>query len=899
MLPYVSVVVPFRNATAWLGDCLASLRDQQGVNLELIAVDDGSTDRSSDLVLYLSRNAPWQLRLLNSGGSGVSAARNLGWRTAGAELVAFLDADDLAYPGRLAEQAALLIDAPHLDHCLCGWQRLSVSGLPLVDVRPWLDGAGFSHELALSHKAVLPSAWMLRRSALERLGGFDPLLDQAEDVDLLLRLAASGGEGAWLERLACGYRIHPAGASRQLSSQARGLLYVIERHLSRSHEPAIPAALAFQVRYSTRAWLGWQAWAGGEPDRAQELWSTALGLSPLPPALTWVHLLESVERSALAEGRGEEAALLMADPLWTRLESIWCRRTFSSRPLPYQDGALPESVWREVLAAATNQGLVRWRSNLIAQLGPHPSQSPWWPERLRQGLAPVDALRPLRQRLLSWIEQLLGWQPDDLSQGSESLRMELAALLFTWAVLVWPEARRVAYARLEQSVAIWPNRQSLLALGRLQRVNSPAGAAGLVQLASRLPPLAAPLPELPNSLAYWERPGHRFDSCHGPQCAACINADLRDWPVEALAAGLVRWHAPVADQATLQIEDDTPIPVRELAWGRAWLRPPLTTLWQSNHAVAVASADGAPILDLCRRYPQPWLSCNQPAADPEPAPASAPLRLDAAVLAVADLSAETYYHWLLEHLPRLGLALEALAADPDLPRLLIWHNGGHGALVAEALQNRLGLPAERLIDARLHPYIQASRLLVPNFPSPFGWPAAKVQRWLRRFLLGDAALTPPSPTGPRLWLQRGEAKGRRPVWGERETLAQVAERWQLTVVNPAQLTLFEQANLLATASVVISAHGSALANLVFAAPGTRVLELHQPRYAPPYFHSIAQYGRLDLFRSAQPSVAPELLQDLFYEGPGLEPIQLEPSLVEAALFEVLKVESHGGLGNLI
>jgi hypothetical protein len=78
-----------------------------------------------------------------------------------------------------------------------------------------------------------------------------------------------------------------------------------------------------------------------------------------------------------------------------------------------------------------------------------------------------------------------------------------------------------------------------------------------------------------------------------------------------------------------------------------------------------------------------------------------------------------------------------------------------------------------------------------------------------------------------------------------------------------------------------------------------VLELHQPRYAPPYFHSIAQYGRLELFRSAQPSVAPELLQDLFYEGPGLEPIQLEPSLVEAALFEVLKVGSHGGLGNLI
>ena len=891
MLPYVSVVVPFRNATAWLGECLASLRCQQGVNLELVAVDDGSTDCSSDLVISLSRGAPWQLRLLQSGGGGVSAARNLGWRAAAAELVAFLDADDLAYPGRLAAQAALFTDAPQLEHCLCGWQRLSVSGQPLVEVCPWLQGAGFSHELALTYKAVLPSAWMLRRSVLDRLGGFDPTLHQAEDVDLLLRLAASGSAGAWLEQVACGYRVHPSGASRQLRAQARGLLFVIERHLARSHDPPIPAALAAQVRYTTRAWLGWQAWAGGDPDRAQELWTTALGLSPLPPALTWVHLLENVERSGLGEGRREEASRLLADPLWARLEALWCRRMLSSRPLPYRDGTQPHSAWREVLAAASNQALLRWRSSLIEQLGPDPSQSPWWSERLRRGLAPDDALRTLRLRVLSWIEQLLCWQPDDPLQGSESLRRELAAVLLAWAVLVWPEARRAAYARLEESAAIWPNRQTLLALSRLQRSNSPSGAAGLAQLASRLPPLAAPVPELPTSLAYWERPQHRFDSCHGPQCSACINADLRHWRAESLGSVLVRWHAPVNDQSQLlQIEADAPLPVRELAWGRAWLRPPLTNPWQSSHAVAVATADGLPILDLCRRYPQPWLSCNQPASDPEPEPSFPPLRLEAAVLAVVDLSAETYYHWLLEQLPRLGLALEALAGDPDLPRLLIWHNGGHGASVSEALRQRLGLPSERLLDARLHPHIQARRLLVPDFPSPFGWPAPRVQRWLRRFWLGEAAPTRPCPGGIRLWLQRGDAKGRRPVGGEAETLAKLAHLG-LTVVNPARLTIAEQAKLVASAAVVISPHGSALANLVFAAPGTRVLELHQPRYAPPYFHGIAQYGRLDLFRSVQPSVAPESLQELFYEGASLEPIQLEPQLVEPALVKVLNADS--------
>jgi capsular polysaccharide biosynthesis protein len=128
------------------------------------------------------------------------------------------------------------------------------------------------------------------------------------------------------------------------------------------------------------------------------------------------------------------------------------------------------------------------------------------------------------------------------------------------------------------------------------------------------------------------------------------------------------------------------------------------------------------------------------------------------------------------------------------------------------------------------------------------------------------------------------------VGGEAETLAKLAHLG-LTVVNPARLTIAEQAKLVASAAVVISPHGSALANLVFAAPGTRVLELHQPRYAPPYFHGIAQYGRLDLFRSVQPSVAPESLQELFYEGASLEPIQLEPQLVELALVKVLNADS--------
>jgi glycosyltransferase involved in cell wall biosynthesis len=167
------------------------------------------------------------MRLLQAGSRGVSAARNLGWRAARYSLVAFLDADDLALPDRLQHQAAMFMADPDLQHVLCGWQRIDAQGRALAAVRPWEEGAGFSTREALRHKAVLPSAWMLRREALEAVGGFDVTLQQAEDVDLLLRLARSGHSGAWVPEVLCGYRVHEAAASRRARPQARALSLVV------------------------------------------------------------------------------------------------------------------------------------------------------------------------------------------------------------------------------------------------------------------------------------------------------------------------------------------------------------------------------------------------------------------------------------------------------------------------------------------------------------------------------------------------------------------------------------------------------------------------------------------------------------------------------------------------
>ena len=323
MLPQVSVVVPCRDAGHWLPACLASLCRQRGVDLELLLVDDGSCDDSQAVARRTWGDCPWPMRLLQAGGRGVSAARNLGWRAARYSLVAFLDADDLALPDRLQHQAAMFTADPDLQQVLCGWQMIDAQGRALAAVRPWEEGAGFSTKEALRQKAVLPSAWMLRREALEAVGGFDVTLQQAEDVDLLLRLSRSGQSGAWVPEVLCGYRVHEAAASRRARPQARGLSLVVERHLRQLTASPDDQRLAAEVRYGTRAWLGWYAWTCGDHPLALELWSTALGLSPFMPALTWVHLAENAVRSAARLGSPAELDVLLSSPLWERLQERW------------------------------------------------------------------------------------------------------------------------------------------------------------------------------------------------------------------------------------------------------------------------------------------------------------------------------------------------------------------------------------------------------------------------------------------------------------------------------------------------------------------------------------------------------------------------------------------------
>ncbi len=181
----VSVIIPTYNRRALVREAVASVCAQQGAEVELIVVDDGSTDGTATA---LAGEGAGCMRILRTAHRGVAAARNAGVAASRGELIAFLDSDDLWLPDKAAAQVAFFAAHPEAEICQTDelWVRNGVRVNPCTHHRK-PSGDIFAPSLQLC--LVSPSAVMLRRSVFERAGGFDESLPACEDYDLWLRIA--------------------------------------------------------------------------------------------------------------------------------------------------------------------------------------------------------------------------------------------------------------------------------------------------------------------------------------------------------------------------------------------------------------------------------------------------------------------------------------------------------------------------------------------------------------------------------------------------------------------------------------------------------------------------------------------------------------------------------------
>jgi glycosyltransferase involved in cell wall biosynthesis len=185
----ISVVMPCRNAASCVEEAVSSVLGQNHPHVELIVVDDGSTDGSSDILQRLASENPSRLTLLYQSLAGPFAARNLGLAHANGNYIAFLDADDSWHPDALRHLHDAL-EAGKADLAYCGWQNV---GAAAADTRPQIPPEYTEQNRVVGFLENCPwpiNAVLIRRQLIDDMRGFSERAPTAMDYDLWLRILA-------------------------------------------------------------------------------------------------------------------------------------------------------------------------------------------------------------------------------------------------------------------------------------------------------------------------------------------------------------------------------------------------------------------------------------------------------------------------------------------------------------------------------------------------------------------------------------------------------------------------------------------------------------------------------------------------------------------------------------
>lgn len=224
-MPKVSVVIPAYNAMLYLPETLESVRRQTFTDLEVLIIDDGSSDH---IVQWFSQVTDPRVKLISQENQGVSAARNTGIAHAQGEYVAFLDADDLWEPTKLEKQVLCLEDKPAVGLVYTWAVLVDEQGNPTGRVIASHVEGDVWKQMLEDDMIRNGSSVMVRRCCFETVGIFDQSLAFAEDRDLWIRIASRYPFAVVKEPL-LRYREHSNSASKNRQKMFQGLRTVIEK----------------------------------------------------------------------------------------------------------------------------------------------------------------------------------------------------------------------------------------------------------------------------------------------------------------------------------------------------------------------------------------------------------------------------------------------------------------------------------------------------------------------------------------------------------------------------------------------------------------------------------------------------------------------------------------------
>lgn len=236
MTALVSTIVPVYNGERYLPEALDSVLAQTYQNVEIIIVDDGSTDSSRTIAEKYASLHPQRIRVIHQTNGGTGAARNAAMAAAHGRYIAMLDQDDLWTPLHLAEAVAVLEGDPsvglvHANIQILEWNADSFRLSPRPMSSIWRDSGDAFTTLLLRRAHIACLTTVFRRSLVDSLGGFDPSFYRLgnDDRDMWLRISKIAGI-RYLDSIHGAWRRHDDNQSGNYERMQEGQFLLVDRH---------------------------------------------------------------------------------------------------------------------------------------------------------------------------------------------------------------------------------------------------------------------------------------------------------------------------------------------------------------------------------------------------------------------------------------------------------------------------------------------------------------------------------------------------------------------------------------------------------------------------------------------------------------------------------------------
>jgi glycosyltransferase involved in cell wall biosynthesis len=259
----ISIIIPTYNRARFLPLAIESVLRQSVKNLEVIVVDDGSTDNTLDIVQALSSDH--RIRYVPQVNSGRSIARNHGAHLAKGEFIGFLDSDDCYLASCLQTHINLFANHPDLGMSIGGYDYIDNNGRLLGTRTPWAEGGELDIYGWLFNCYAMPGSTLMRKTWFDRTRGFDSKCEIAEDWALFLELAVQDCSMEWVRESVCQYRLHSNNSVALSALHRDAALVTLDKFFADQRVPSRITALRQQaeawilVLYAKKAYLADQA----------------------------------------------------------------------------------------------------------------------------------------------------------------------------------------------------------------------------------------------------------------------------------------------------------------------------------------------------------------------------------------------------------------------------------------------------------------------------------------------------------------------------------------------------------------------------------------------------------------------------------------------------------------